>query len=265
MVSFHLYGFFIGLGIVAGLLVVEKIQKKFPVARYQIPISYLLLWLVIFGLIGARLYHVINYWWYYSKNQLEVFSLWQGGFGIFGAVAGGIAGLWIFLKLKTPAKFSRCSTREIQAGRQNAKFWKQFLIYLDIISFGLPVGQAIGRIGNYFNQELYGLPTNLPWGIYINPENRLPGYGSFSRFQPLFLYEAIWDLTIFIGLISLISLIGKVKPGFFFFLYLGFYGFGRFWLEFLRIDPWRIGVIDVAQGISLGLVVISLIGLIRRI
>ena len=264
MASFHLYGFFIGLGIVVGILVVEKIRKKFPAARYQIPVNYLLPWVVIFGLVGARLYHVVDYWQYYSENLLKVFYLWQGGMGIYGAVVGGFVGLWIFLKLKTKT--------------QNSKFSKIFLSYLDLISFGLPVGQAIGRLGNYFNQELYGLPTNLSWGIYISLKNRVEGFAGYEYFHPLFFYEAIWNLAIFIILIKIASSRFKVprqragrqgsrwyKQGTFFFIYLCLYGFGRFWLEFLRINPWKAGGIDIAQGISLGLVVIGLVGLIRRI
>lgn len=113
------------------------------------------------------------------------------------------------------------------------------------MAFGLPIGQAIGRIGNYFNHELYGLPTSLPWAIE-------------GGYHPLFAYEAVWNIIIFITIITVIKVIKKPKPGSFFFLYLGLYGFGRFWLEFLRIEPWRVGGVNVAQGISL----ICLIGLI---
>jgi len=135
---------------------------------------------------------------------------------------------------------------------------------LDLAAFGLPVGQAIGRLGNYFNQELYGLPTNLPWGIYIKPENRIERLAGYEYFHPLFFYEAVWDIIIFIILVIIINIIRKPKPGLFFFTYLGLYGFGRFWLEFLRINPWKVGGIDIAQGISLGLVVISGIFLVQK-
>jgi len=100
MMFFHLYGFFIGLGIIAGILVVEKIGKKLPAARFQVPVDYLLFWVVVPGLIGARLYHVIDYWQYYLENPIKILYLWQGGLAIFGAILGGVVGLWIFFKLK---------------------------------------------------------------------------------------------------------------------------------------------------------------------
>jgi len=260
MLTFHSYGFFIGLGIVAGLLVVEKVKEKFPDTRYPIPVNYLLFWLVIFGLIGARLYHVIDYWQYYSKNPIEIFYLWQGGMGIYGAIAGGFVSLWGFAIVACYKSSTKKNFRKLF----NCSIPK-LLNYADLAAFGLPVAQAIGRLGNYFNQELYGLPTNLPWGIYISLENRLPGYEGFSYFQPLFAFEAVWNIIIFLILITIIKIIKKPKPGIFFFTYLGLYGFGRFWLEFLRINPWEILGINTAQGISLGLVMIGLIGLIRRI
>ena len=273
MITFHLYGFFIGLGIVVGLLVVGMVNRQWSIVNGQSLIMDIFPWVLIPGLIGARLYHVIDYWQYYSENPIEIFYLWQGGFGIFGAIGGGLLGLWIFLKLKVPTfalgashrLIQPCLLRDASAGKKNSKFSKVFLSYLDLICFGLPVGQAIGRLGNYFNQELYGLPTNLPWGIYIRPENRVEGFAGYEYFHPLFFYEAVWSLIIFIILITVIKIIKRPKPGTFFFLYLGLYGFGRFWLEFLRINPWEVWGINTAQGISLGLVVIGLIGLIRRI
>lgn len=259
MVVFHFYGFFIGLGIVAGLLVIEKVKEKFPDTRYPIPVNCLLFWLVIFGLVGARLYHVIDYWWYYSENLIEIFYLWQGGLGIYGAIAGGLVGLWVFAIIDCYKNTTRKNFRKLF----NCSIVK-LLNFADLAAFGLPIAQAIGRLGNYFNQELYGLPTNLPWGIYIRLENRLSGYQNFDRFHPLFAYEAVWNLMIFISLIIVINVIKKPKPGTFLFIYLSLYGFGRFWLEYLRINPWEIGGINTAQGISLGLVMIGLIGLIRR-
>jgi phosphatidylglycerol:prolipoprotein diacylglycerol transferase len=251
MVTFHLYGFFVGLGIVAGCFVIEKVNKKFIIYNSKFIIQDIFFWILIPGLIGARLYHVLDYWQYYWSNPVEILYLWQGGLGIYGAIVGGVIGLWVFLKFKM--KKSKCKMT-----MQNAKLWEIFLTYLDIISFGLPVGQAVGRLGNYFNQELYGWPTKLPWGIYINPKNRIADYEGFEYFQPLFAYESVWDILIFIILIRLITFIKKPKPGIFFFAYLGLYGFGRFWLEFLRINPWQVRGVNVAQGISIVMIVISL-------
>ncbi|OIP03723.1 hypothetical protein AUK18_01345 [Candidatus Beckwithbacteria bacterium CG2_30_44_31] len=124
---------------------------------------------------------------------------------------------------------------------------------LDAGALGLPLGQAIARWGNYFNQELYGLPTNLPWGIYIRPENRLLEVMDFKYFHPLFLYESLWCLIIFIIIINIIKVIPMGK-GKIFAVYLGLYGLGRFFLEFLRLEAWTINGVNVAQMISAGLI-----------
>ena len=217
--TLHLYGFFVGLGIVAGIIVVEKINKKILTAE-------LFSWIIIPAIFGARIYHVIDYWQYYQENLWQILYLWQGGLAIYGSIIGGFIGLWFYSKLKKINIFAVC----------------------DVIAIGLPIGQAIGRLGNFFNKELYGLPTSLPWGIYINNK----------KYHPLFSYEAIWDILIFIVLIILIKTNKKRKTGFFFFSYLGLYSFGRFWLDFLRIDPWKIGTLAVSQYISLIFLAISL-------
>ncbi|MBU1499928.1 prolipoprotein diacylglyceryl transferase, partial [Patescibacteria group bacterium] len=129
-------------------------------------------------------------------------------------------------------------------------FWK----LLDAGAVGLPLGQAIARWGNYFNQELYGRPTSLPWGIYIRPENRLLSVWEHERFHPLWLYESLWCLIIFIIIIKIIKVIPMGK-GKIFAAYLGLYGLGRFFLEFLRIEPWTIQGVNVAQAISAGLII----------
>jgi phosphatidylglycerol:prolipoprotein diacylglycerol transferase len=258
MFTFHLYGFFIGLGILAGAWVAEEIRKflntKTSTSKLNISIFDLVIWVVIWAVVGARFYHVINYWNYYSKNLVEILYLWQGGLGIYGAILGGILGIWIFIKLKPQSS-------KLKAAIQNLKlFWQ----ILDLCAFGLPVGQAIGRVGNYFNQELYGVPTNLPWGIYIRPENRVAGFENIQYFQPLFAYEAIWDLFIFITLLLLIRFKDKIKPGFFFFSYLFLYACGRFFLEFLRINPWQVGGVVVAQAISVILILVSLVVIVKK-
>jgi len=256
MYIFHLYGFFIGLGIVIGAWISEQTRKTLDSKHSIINASIydVLPWVVIPGILGARLYHVIDYWSYYSQNLTEIFYLWNGGLGIYGGILGGTVGLGIYLSIKV---WKELKKKEIKEWFHC--FTAQLFNWLDVIAFGLPLGQAIGRIGNYFNQELYGLPTNLPWGIYINPENRLPGFAGFSKFHPLFAYEAIWDIIIFIILITIIKRKNKLRLGSYFFIYLGLYGLGRFFLEFLRINPWSIGRINVAQGISTGVILISLI------
>lgn len=230
---FHVYGFLISLGILTGLWVAERFKKELSFSLLD-P----LFWVLIGGIIGARIYHLIDYWPYYAQNLIEVFYLWQGGLGIFGGIIGGIFSLWLFKKHKKLTK-------------------KEFLIMLDLGALGLPLGQAIGRWANYFNQELYGWPTNLPWGIYIKPENRLPGFESFTRFHPLFLYESLACLIIFLLFYFLLTSGKQRKAGFLFFLYLFLYSLTRFWLEFLRIESWQWGWLKVNQLVALGLMIIS--------
>jgi phosphatidylglycerol:prolipoprotein diacylglycerol transferase len=228
--TFHLYGFLIGLGVLVGAGVSARMARLVELKTDEIWNG--LLWVVGGGMIGARLYHVVDYWGYYSRNLVEIVAVWQGGLGIFGGILGGMLGLWVYTRKK-----------EI------------FLKMLDLVAFGLPVGQAIGRWGNFFNQELYGKPTSLPWGIYIRPENRLLSVIEYERFQPLFLYESLWCLGVFGVLHWLVKdKVVKLGKGRLFIFYLGFYGLGRFFLEFLRIESWKIYGVNVAQAISLGLV-----------
>lgn len=227
-VTFHLYGLMIGLGVLAGAWAAAKRDKKIWDA---------LVWVIGGGIIGARLYHVVDLWSYYRVHLAQIPAVWQGGMGIYGGILGGILGLWWWVKTR---------------GKKEVRFLR-FLKMLDAGAVGLPLGQAIGRLGNYFNQELYGKPTSLPWGIYIRPENRLLSVWEFERFHPLFLYESIYCLIIFIIIIKIIKFIPSGK-GKVFAIYLGLYGLGRFFLEFLRIEAWTIQGINVAQVISLGLI-----------
>ncbi len=237
----NFYGFLIALGILIAIFVVEKFRKNKP---FEIGISVfdIFPWIVIPGIIGARIYHMISFRPYYKQNPGEIFLIWQGGLGIFGALVGGVLGLFLF------AKFTKLTR-------------KDFLKLVDVICLSLPLAQAIGRWGNFLNEELYGLPTKLPWGIFISPENRLPGYENFSRFHPLFLYESFWDLAIFLILIKNKD---KLKNGKLFLLYLFLYCLGRFWLEFLRIDSWLVGKFRINQLISLVLIFFSIFFLINK-
>jgi len=285
----NLYGFFIALGILVGLLVIDKIMHmQFFVNEdddgIQVDVFSVFPWVLIPGIIGARLYHVIDYWKYYGENPVEILMVWQGGLGIFGGIIGGIVGIFtvsFYSALRLPAQkfFSSNRTRKSsnspyaqrrdavnkkkenfrQAPRAFVKvILRNSLSLLDLGAIGLSIGQAIGRWGNYFNQELYGSPTDLPWGIYIRPENRLVGFENFTHFHPLFLYESIGCLIIFIILITVYSLLfTRKKVGTTFFLYLFLYSFLRFWLEFLRIEGWEWGGAGVNQLVTLGLMIVS--------
>lgn len=295
-VPIHLYGVILGVAIVAGAWTAAAMAR-----REQLEESVIwdgLVWVLLFGVVGARLYHVVDLWSFYRENLGLIVQVWRGGLGIFGAMLGGIVGavgfFWVrsqrtndsnsFLKdarRNTPF-FNRlvCSLNENVFGRagwlggkrhifntfRNEFFtiggWRlamtDLLSYADAVAFGMPVGQAIGRWGNYVNQELYGLPTDLPWAIFILPEFRVAGYEAVSHFHPLFLYEALWSVLSGLILLGIYRWKGVVfGKGFYFTLYLIFYSLGRILLEPLKIDPWRILGVPTASLISIGLIVIG--------
>lgn len=216
-----------------------------------------LLVVLIVGVIGARLYHIVSSptgttigLSYYLENPVEMLNFRAGGLGIYGAVAGGMLGLYFFTRY---AKLS-------------------FVAFVDMAMMGLPFAQAIGRWGNFFNQELYGYPTTFPWGIPIDAAHRLPIFQDLSkfpvdttRFHPTFLYESLINLGI--GTIILYSTVRwrkSLKPGDLFLMWGLLYGLGRFLVEFQRPDAWMISGIATAQLIGLGLMVVCGVVLMYR-
>ena len=231
----------------------------------------LLTWCLILGIIGARLYHVFSTptgnfagWAYYRENPIEIIAFWRGGFkglGIYGAVAGGVLAVVLYA-------------------------WRNKLVlprWLDIPTPGLLVAQAIGRMGNRINQELYGPATDRPWAFYINPKfpcQEPPGspmacglpdrltdaareWYARNGFHPTFFYEAIWNVAGFLLLwFGGRALVGKLRDGDIFLSYLAWYGIGRFWVEMFRPDAWRMGALATAQWIGLGMVVVGVAGIV---
>ena len=227
------YGLLITSGVIATILVSIMEAKRRGEDWEQVLNMALIV--VPLGIIGARLYHVIDQWDYYSQNPALIFG--GAGLGIFGAVIGGAIGVIIYTKWK------KLST----------------LRWMDITTPGLILGQAIGRWGNYFNQELYGYPTDLPWAIYIDPAHRLPEYETFSHYHPLFFYESMWNLLGF----ALLLIVGRklkhrLLDGDILSLYIILYGVGRFFLEGLKIDVWTLAGFPTAKWIT-GVTVIAAI------
>ncbi len=224
-----------GVLIVVGSMLAAHIASKLSRANGHDPeIAWnLLLVVLITGVIGARLYHIASSWEYYRLHPNEMFGLQMSGFGIYGAVAGGVVGLWAFTKYHK----------------------LRFLEWADYCAPGLILAQAIGRWGNFFNQELHGYPTDLPWGIYIAPEHRLPGFEAYERFHPTFFYESV---LCFFGFVLLLYLARNWRRGRLygdiFFLYGIIYPVIRFFTEYQRPDAWRIGDIPTAQWVSLAAV-----------
>jgi phosphatidylglycerol:prolipoprotein diacylglycerol transferase len=244
--SFHIY--FYGILITIGV-VVAAVMAAAEAKRRNIDPDYVwdvLFWVVLAGIVGARLWHVFTpppsmveqgiTTKYYLTHPLDMINIRQGGLGIPGAVIGGAIAMWIY-----------CRKKGIS-----------FLDLADSAAPGVAVAQAIGRWGNFFNQEVYGRPTDLPWKIYIDPLHRVPGYENYEYYHPLFFYEFLWNL-LNMAVLLFISRRFKnwVKPGDIFYLYFSIYAIGRFGLEFLRLDSAQVGGINFNQTFMLVLVILG--------
>ncbi len=209
-VPLRAYALFIILGVVAAILIGERRW----VARGGRPgtVSDVAAWAVPFGIVGGRLYHVLTdpeLYFGAGRHPVDALKVWEGGLGIWGAIALGGVGAWI-----------ACRRRGIGIGA-----------FGDATAPGILVAQAIGRLGNWFNQELYGKATDLPWALHITaPKDGVPGY-----YHPTFLYELLWDL----GAAALVVWADRrfrLGHGRAFAVYVAAYTVGRFWIEMLRVD-----------------------------
>lgn len=250
-ITIYYYGIIIMLGAVAAawLSAVEARRK----GQSSEIVWDGLVWVLIGGIIGARIWHVLTppasmveagyTTMYYLTHPLDAINIRAGGLGIPGAVIGGLLALYIFTRRRK----------------------LEFAFWLDVVAPALALGQAIGRWGNFFNQELYGSPSDLPWAIEIQPANRLPGYEDQATYHPLFLYESIWNF----GIVILLLWIGRkyddrLIDGDLFLVYLILYPTGRFLLEFLRLDPAQVGGININQTLMLLVAIAATGGLIWR-
>lgn len=229
-------------GIIIGALVAIWIGERRFQARggREGLVGDVAIWAIPFGIVGARIYHVITdpeLYFGEGRQFLDVFLIWKGGLGIWGAVAGGALGAYIACR----------------------RYKASYSMLADSIAPGLLVAQAIGRLGNWFNQELFGQPTTLPWGLKIDLANRPVGYEQFATFHPTFLYELLWNLAAAAVIIALDRRL-KFTGGRAFALYVMLYTAGRFWIELLRIDtanmigPFRLNVWTSIIVFSLGLI-----------
>ncbi len=206
-----------GLAIAVGVVTAVTIAQRRWARRGGDPadISGLATGAVLAGLAGARLYHVLTDLDAYRGRWLLVFAVWEGGLGIPGGLlAGVLGGVWLARRRGLPA----------------ARL-------LDVVAPAIPVAQATGRLGNWFNQELFGRPTGLPWGLSIDPEHRPAGYATVATYHPTFLYEALWNLALAAALVAYERRRPGQPPGRLFALYVAGYATGRLWVEALRIDP----------------------------
>ncbi len=238
------YGIIIVSGAVLGAWLATREAKR----RGHNPdiVWDLLIYLMIGGIIGARIWHIFTpspnilvrdsitgamvnpYFAGGTIHILDILAIWKGGLGIPGAVIGGAIVLYFYSKVNKI----------------------NFAEWADIIAPSMALGQGVGRWGNYFNQELYGAPTDLPWKIFIDPAHRLPAYLDVDYYHPLFLYESLWN---FFNMFLLIWIsrryAERLKSGDIFLVYLIVYPVGRFFLDFLRLDASLIGGININQTI----------------
>ncbi len=224
------YGLMIALGVLAAVWLFGRRLEQRGVGNRD-DAAALALWAVPAGVIGARLYHVITDWNRFDDNLGDVFKIWEGGLGIWGGVALGVAvGTYIAHRRGMPvALVVTCATPT------------------------LPLAQAIGRWGNWFNQELFGRPTDLPWALEVSPEKAAEaGSAPGTTFHPTFLYESLWNLALCGGLLYIDRRWGdRLKPGRLFAVYVAGYTFARFFIERIRIDPANeIGGLRVNEWVS---------------
>jgi phosphatidylglycerol:prolipoprotein diacylglycerol transferase len=249
-IKIYWYGLCLVLGIIAALAVTKYLAKLQQVS--QTVVDDLSFWLIINSIIGARIYDVLLEHRYYIQHPLDIVKIWQGGLAIHGAIIAGAATIYWY------------------ARRNKLSFWQ----FAGLIVPGLALGQAIGRWGNYFNQELFGRPTGLPWGIPIDIFNRPEQFLNNTYFHPTFLYESLGSLLIFVALFLLAgysvknrktAMLHTPASQFLVLLYLFLYSLLRFSLEFVRIDfaptvfGWR-----WPQLVSLSILLVSLAVLLKN-
>ncbi|HEC33550.1 MAG TPA: prolipoprotein diacylglyceryl transferase [Chloroflexi bacterium] len=237
----HWYGILIITGVLLGAVYAARQAPRKGIASDHIWNGLVVC--VILGIIGARLYHVFSSpqggglgWSWYREHPGDIIKIWLGGLGIYGAIIGGVLGVIVY------ARYHRLP----------------ILALLDLGGPGLALGQAIGRWGNFINQELYGPPTGSSWwGVRIDAEHRLAmypisQYPEDTLFHPTFLYESLWCLALFITLALLArKREDRLLPGDIFAGYVMGYALGRFWIEFFRPDAWMIGPLAAAQWVGL--------------
>jgi phosphatidylglycerol:prolipoprotein diacylglycerol transferase len=231
------YGLLIASGVFLSFYLATDTAKKWNFDENDLSNAVIIG--IIFAIIGARLYYVIFNWDIYSKMPSEIFKTWHGGMAIHGGILGALLSVYIYTKLKKNISFT-------------------FLQGLDLMAHVLPLGQAIGRWGNFFNYEAYGGPTSLPWKMFVPNPFRMPGYENYEYFHPTFLYESIWDLIIFLFLFYYAR--NKKKfDGEIISLYLILYSLGRGVIEILRTDSLMFLGMKVAVLISIFFIIFGII------
>ena len=236
-VNIYYYGIIMAIAISIGTLVSDWVGSRYFGFKKETIID-LAPYLIIFGILGARIYYCALNYDFYLRFPTEIIAIRHGGISIHGAIIGGAFGLWLF------------------ARRHKLNIKKLF----DTVAVGLPLAQAIGRWGNFFNSEAFGAPTNLPWKLYIAPQYRPIPYQNDLFFHPTFLYESILDVVIFV-ILFLMAKNNKIKKdGNLVLLYLVLYSIVRIIVESFRIDSVKYVLGQpVAIFVSVGIIILSII------
>ena len=236
-VNIYYYGIIMAIAISIGTLVSDWVGSRYFGFKRETIID-LAPYLIIFGILGARIYYCALNYDFYLRFPTEIIAIRHGGISIHGAIIGGAFGLWLF------------------ARRHKLNIKKLF----DTVAVGLPLAQAIGRWGNFFNSEAFGTPTNLPWKLYIAPQYRPIPYQNDLFFHPTFLYESILDIVIFV-ILFLMTKNNKIKKdGNLVLLYLVLYSIVRIIVESFRIDSVKYVLGQpVAIFVSVGIIILSII------
>ena len=235
------YGLLIASAVLIGVSLSQYLAKRRKVNPDLL--GDLAIWLVLAAIPSARLYYVLFEWEQYAQRPDQIIAIWNGGIAIHGAILGGTLATIIFARI------------------QKISVWQ----LADLVVPSLILGQAIGRWGNFFNSEAFGRPTNLPWKLYIPPQQRPSGFTNVEYFHPTFLYESLWNLMVFGLLMTLFFRDLKRKPrlkvGTLALVYMVAYSSGRVWIEGLRTDSLMVGPLRMAQIVSLSAIALGLIGL----
>ena len=241
-ITFRWYGLLITAALLLGITLAQQLAQQRGLDPDKI--GDLAIWLVLGALPGARLYYVAFEWERYADRPLDALAIWQGGIAIHGAILGGAIAALLF------------------ARRHQLSFWQ----LADVVAPALVLGQAIGRWGNFFNSEAFGLPTDLPWRLYIPPAQRPPGLADVTDYHPTFLYESLWNLGVFVLVLWLFGWglrhSGRLRPGTVFLVYFAAYSLGRLWIEGLRLDSLMLGPLKIAQVVSLAGIALGVAGLV---
>jgi prolipoprotein diacylglyceryl transferase len=210
--TIYFYGLLIAIGVIVAIIVSRKRFVRFDGSGEFFEKTAI--WAVVIGFLGARAAYVLTHSGNFIDRPYAVFFIWEGGLALYG---GLLFGALTFVYL---------------AHRHNADLFS----IGDATAIGIPLAQAIGRLGNYFNQELFGTPLALPWGLEIAPQFRPPQFTDVATFHPTFLYELVWNAFILVPVILVLEKRGKLAKGASFGIYIAMYAFIRFWMELLRTD-----------------------------